>query len=99
MATETEERHPVLVDTSSLIAIANTTHRDLFASSVHITTTNVCWHELKHHAGSYTYSPEESRKNYLKTGRERVLEYLSADEMTFSCVTIVPRHHHRLTLP
>jgi hypothetical protein len=44
MASDT--RHPLLADTSSLIAVANTDQWDVLAESLTLTTTNVCKHEL-----------------------------------------------------
>lgn len=87
------DRHPVLADTSALIAIANTDHWPLVAGTIHLTTTNVCRHELRNHVESSTYPPEGSREHYLKTGAQRVLDHLDAAETTLSCVTVVPRPH------
>jgi len=86
-------RHPILADTSSLISVANTTQWELLKDAIHLTTTNVCKHELKNHVNASKYPPEGSREHYLKQGSERVLEHLNADSSPWSCVTVVPRPH------
>lgn len=89
----TESRHPLLADTSSLIAVANTDQWELVADVLNLTTTNVCKHELQNHVNSNAYPPEGSREHYLKRGSQRVLDHLNNDSSTFSCVTVVPRPH------
>lgn len=88
-----ELRHPLLADTSTLIAVANTAQWELLADTLRLTTTNVCKHELQNHVDSNTYPPEGSREHYLKRGSQRVLDRLNDDSSVFSCVTIVPRPH------
>lgn len=88
-----ESRHPLLADTSTLIAVANTAQWELLADTLRLTTTNVCKHELQNHVDSNTYPPEGSREHYLKRGSQRVLDRLNDDSSVFSCVTIVPRPH------
>jgi hypothetical protein len=88
-----EPRHPLLADTSSLIAVANTDQWDVLAESVALTTTNVCKHELQNHVNSNTHAPEGSREQYLKRGSQRVLGHLNEDSSPWSCVTVVPRPH------
>ena len=68
MASDT--RHPLLADTSSLIAVANTDQWDVLAESLALTTTNVCKHELQNHVNSNTYASEGSREQYLKRGSQ-----------------------------
>lgn len=60
-----DPRHPLLADTSSLIAVANTDQWNILAESLALTTTNVCKHELQNHVNSNTYAPEGSREQYL----------------------------------
>jgi hypothetical protein len=91
MASDT--RHPLLADTSSLIAVANTDQWDVLAKSLALTTTNVCKDELQNHVNSNTYAPEGSRDQYLKRGSQRVLEHVDDDSSSWSCVTVVPRPH------
>lgn len=88
-----EARHPILADTSSLVAVANTGQWELLKDAVHLTTTNVCKHELRNHVNSANYPPEGSREHYLKRGSERVIEHLEAESSPWSCVTVVPRPH------
>lgn len=88
-----EPRHPLLADTSSLIAVANTEQWDLLKNRLKLTTTNVCKHELRNHVNSNRYPPEGSREHYLKQGSQRVLDHLDADSSPWSCVTVVPRPH------
>ena len=88
-----EPRYPLLADTSSLIAIANTDEWELLKDALHLTTTNVCKHEFQHHVDSNKYPSEGSRGEYLKRGSQRVLDHLDADTSPWSCVTVVPRPH------
>jgi hypothetical protein len=46
----TTNRHPLLVDTSGLIAVANTPSWNHIIENLTLTTTNVCKKELEHHA-------------------------------------------------
>jgi hypothetical protein len=91
MASDT--RHPILVDTSSLIAVGNTDQWNVLKDAIRLTTTNVCQHELRNHVDSNTYPPEGSREHYLKRGSQRVLEQLNEESSPWSCVTVVPRPH------
>jgi len=88
-----DPRHPLLADTSSLIAVANTDQWEVLAESLSLTTTNVCKHELQNHVNSNTYAPEGSRDQYLKRGSQRVLGHVDDDSSSWSCVTVVPRPH------
>lgn len=55
-----EEPHPVLVDTSGLIAAANTDLWDRLRDEIRFATTNVCEQELRRHVReSSEYAPEE----------------------------------------
>ena len=60
-----EPRNPLLADTSSLIAVANTDQWDNLAESLALTTTNVCKHELRNHVNSNTHPPNGSREQYV----------------------------------
>lgn len=88
-----DPRHPLLADTSSLIAVANTEEWGKLAGSLALTTTNVCKHELQNHVNSNTYPPNGSREQYLKQGSQRVLDHLDDESSSWSCVTVVPRPH------
>lgn len=78
-------RHPLLADTSSLIAVANTDQWDVLADTLSLTTTNVCKHELQNHVNSSPHAPEGSREQYLKQGSQRVLDHLDDDSSSFVC--------------
>ena len=58
-----EARYPILADTSSLIAVANTTQWKRLKDAINLTTTNVCKHELQNHVNSNKYPPEGSREH------------------------------------
>lgn len=88
-----EARHPLLADTSSLVAVANTDLWSLLADSLAVTTTNVCSHELQNHASANSYPPEGSRDHYLKQGSEHALACLDDSDSSFFRVTVVPRPH------
>lgn len=88
-----ETRHAILADTSSLVALANTDLWEAVASSLELTTTNVCRHELRTHAESSSYPPAGSRDHYLKNGSQRILDVLDDAGSNVSCVTVVPRPH------
>jgi hypothetical protein len=56
-----DARHPILADTSSLIAVANTEQWNLLKDAINLTTTNVCKHELQNHvskSSAYNYIDE-----------------------------------------
>lgn len=88
-----EPHHPLLADTSSLIAVANTDQWEPLKDALYPTTTNVCKHELRNHVNSNKYPRDGSREQYLKRGSQRVLEHLDDDCSPWSCVTVVPRPH------
>jgi hypothetical protein len=91
MASDT--RHPILADTSALIAIGNTDQWNVLKDAIRLTTTNVCQHELRNHVNSHAYPPEGSREHYVKRGSQRVLKQLTEESSPWSCVTVVPRPH------
>jgi len=78
-------------DTSSLIAVVNTDQWNVLAESSALTNTDVCRHELQNHVTSNAHAPEGSREQYLKRGRQRVLEHADDDSSSWSRVTVVPR--------
>ena len=86
------DRHPLLADTSALIAVANTELWDLLCETLAVTTTNVCVAECKRHADT-DYPAAGSRAEYLKQGSQRVLSQLRDDDSSWSVVTVVPRPH------
>jgi len=86
------DRHPLLADTSALIAVANTELWELLCETLAVTTTNVCVAECKRHANT-DYPAAGSRAAYLKQGSQRVLTQLQNDDTSWSVVTVVPRPH------
>lgn len=88
------DRHPILVDTSALIAVANTSLWPNVCDQLTLTTTNVCEHELKRHVEeTNAYAKEGSREHQLRRGSQRVLEVLEDDDIPFTSVACVPRPH------
>lgn len=86
--------HPLLVDTSGLIAAANTQLWDKVCDNLQMTTTNVCEHELRRHVEEKSeYAPEGSREHQLHHGSQKVLEAIDEDDIPISIVTCVPRPH------
>lgn len=84
------ERHPVLADTSALVALAMSTHWDTARTSLKVSTTNVCHDELKRHERERReYAPEGSREHRLHHGSRRALEAFEEDDCAFSVVTVV----------
>ena len=88
-------RHPVIVDTDALIAVANTGLWPRVKSELQLTTTNVCYHELAQHLRETSeYAPEGTRERWLHDGSKRALEPFDDDENTsFTAVPCVPRPH------
>lgn len=85
-----ETRHPVVADTSSLVAIATSDHWETARENLTITTTNICQTELKRHQReNHQYAPDGSREHRLHHGSKRVLQALDDDECAFSVVTVV----------
>ena len=86
------DRHPLLADTSALIAVANTDLWEQLCETLAVTTTNVCVAECKRHA-DINYPAAGSREAYLQQGSQRVLSQLRDDDSAWSVVTVVPRPH------
>ena len=86
------DRHPLLADTSALIAVANTDLWEQLCETLAVTTTNVCVAECKRHA-DIDYPATGSREAYLQQGSQRVLSQLRDDDSAWSVVTVVPRPH------
>lgn len=86
--------HPLLIDTSGLIAAANTSRWDEICNNLTMTTTNVCEHELRRHVEEKSeYAPEGSREHQLYQGSRKVLEAMDEGDIPISIVTCVPRPH------
>ncbi|MCU4975337.1 hypothetical protein OB955_21780 [Halobacteria archaeon AArc-m2/3/4] len=88
-------RHPVIVDTDAFIAVANTSLWPQITNNLQLTTTNVCYHELKRHVQETSeYAPEGTRERWLHDGSKIALEPLDDDENeSFTVVPCVPRPH------
>lgn len=88
-------RHPVIVDTDALIAVANTSLWPRITENLQLTTTNVCYHELKRHVRENSeYAPEGTRERWLHDGCKIALEPFDDDEdESFTTVSCVPRPH------
>lgn len=90
-----EVRHPVVVDTDALIAVANTSLWPRIKENLCITTTNVCCHELRHHVREKSeYASEGTRERWVHDGSENALEPFEMESNeSFTSVTCVPRPH------
>ena len=87
-------RHPVIVDTDALIAIANTGLWSRITNNIQLTTTNVCYHELKRHVREMSeYAPEGTRERWVHDGSKRALAPFDDEEKSFTTVPCVPRPH------
>jgi len=93
MATD-DTRYPILVDTDTLIAVANSSLWGQITTNIGLTTTNVCKQELKQHVQNTQESaPEGSRPHRLHHGSHTALDALEDDETPLTQVTSVPRPH------
>ena len=89
-----DTRYPILVDTDTLIAVANSSLWTRITSHVGLTTTNVCKQELKRHVeNTREPAPEGSRPYRLHYGSRTALDALEDDETPLTQVTSVPRPH------
>jgi hypothetical protein len=90
-----ERRHPVIVDTDALIAVANTSLWARITENLCLTTTNVCCHELNRHVRETSeYASEGTRERWVHDGSENALEPFEAESNeSFTSVTCVPRPH------
>lgn len=88
-------RHPVIVDTDALIAAANTSLWPTIVSNLTVTTTNVCYQELKRHVRDKSpYAPDGTRAKWVHDGSKTALRPFDDDENdSFTVVTCVPRPH------
>ena len=88
-------RHPVIVDTDGLVAVANTSLWPQITETLQLTTTNVCRQELQRHVRETSeHAPEGTRECWLHEGSKRTLEpFDDTDNQAFTVVTCVPRPH------
>lgn len=89
-----DTRHPIIVDTDALIAVANTSLWANLSEHVQLTTTNVCYKELERHIRENSqYALEGTREQWLHTGSKRAVEAFDENSDSFTVVTCVPRPH------
>ena len=90
-----ERRHPVIVDTDALIAVANTSLWPRIKETLNLTPTNVCYQELQRHTRERSeYAPEGTRERWIYEGSTHALEPFDDDQNnSFTVVTCVPRPH------
>lgn len=90
-----DERHPVLVDTDALIAVANTRLWPTIVDTLNLTTTNVCIQELKRHVRDRSeYATAGTRDHWMYNGSRTALEPFEDDSNdSFTVVPSVPRPH------
>ena len=84
-------RHPILTDTSALVALGMNDYWETAKATLMVTTTNICRTELKRHVrNNPEYAPNGSREYRLHHGSKRVLEAFDDDKYAFSSITVVP---------
>lgn len=90
-----EKRHPVVVDTDALIAVANTSLWPRITEHIRLTTTNVCIQEMKRHVRENSeYAQEGTRERWVRDGSVAALEPFTTDSNeAFTTVSCVPRPH------
>lgn len=87
-------RHPIIVDTDALIAVANTDLWPQLTETLALTTTNVCLQELRRHVRETSaHAPAGTRDRWLHDGSEHALEPFEETTESFSVVSCVPRPH------
>lgn len=88
-------RHPVIVDTDALIAVANTSLWSRITKHLRVTTTNVCYHELeRHNRETSEYAPKGTREQWLHRGSKIAQKPFDDEEnSSFTTVPCVPRPH------
>jgi hypothetical protein len=93
--TDADVRHPVIVDTDAVIAVANTDLWSRITEQLQLTMTNVCLQELRRHVRETTdYAPTGTRERWIHEGSETGLQpFEDAENDSFSVVPCVPRPH------
>lgn len=91
---DNDVRHPIIVDTDALIAVANTGLWSRLTDNIRLTTTNVCQHELKRHVRELSeYARDGTRERWVHDGSKRALEPFDDEDNSFTTVPCVPRPH------
>jgi hypothetical protein len=89
-----DTRHPVIVDTDAVIAVANTSLWPRVTDNIQLTTTNVCYGEFKQHVREKPeYAPEGTRERWVHGGSKKALEAFDDENTSFATVPCVPRPH------
>ncbi|MGB9961560.1 hypothetical protein ACOZ32_05020 [Halobacterium sp. MBLA0001] len=88
-------RHPVLVDTDALIAVANTELWPAITETLTLTTTNVCLQELTHHIRETSeYAADGTQDNWVYEGSKAARQpFEDESNGAFTVVPCVPRPH------
>lgn len=89
-----DTRHPVIVDSDALIAVANTDLWSRIVETLNLTTTNVCQQELQRHIREKSaYAPDGTRERWIHDGSTAALEPFTGESEAFTVVPCVPRPH------
>jgi len=89
-----DTRYPILVDTDTLIAVANSSLWTQITENIGLTTTNVCKQELERHVeDTRETAPAGSRPHRLHYGSRAALDALADEDIPLTQVTSVPRPH------
>lgn len=90
-----ETRHPILVDTDALIAVANTQLWPAVTETLTLTTTNVCLQELTRHVRETSeYAADGTRDHWVYAGSDTARGPFEDDSnQAFTVVPSVPRPH------
>ncbi|SEO00311.1 hypothetical protein SAMN05216388_100718 [Halorientalis persicus] len=89
-----DTRHPVIVDSDALIAVANTDLWSHIIETLHLTTTNVCQQELQRHTREKSaHAPDGTRERWIHDGSKAALEPFTGESEAFTVVPCVPRPH------
>lgn len=76
--------HPILADTDALIAYARLDCWNIIRSRLYVTTTNVCYRELRNHTNLSGGDKHDPEANARATAAQRVLDALEDDSSTIS---------------
>jgi hypothetical protein len=89
-----DTRHPVIVDSDALIAVANTDLWSGIVETLNLTTTNVCQQELQRHTRENSaHAPDGTRERWIHDGSKAALEPFTGESEAFTVVPCVPRPH------
>lgn len=87
-------RHPILVDTDALIAVANSSLWAEVSERIGLTTTNVCQAELQRHERENSQRARPgTREHRLHHGSKQALTAVDDDSLPLTRTVTVPRPH------